>query len=271
MSTENQVSKSEEGTAPVLSALELEVNAVDLNTVVKTLITLIDEVKLNLSNKGIIIMAVDPAHVAMVKIDLAPDFFEVYGVQEVDHIGVDVERLSSLLKMAKKTKKDPDILRFEYLPEKNKLAYSVGYNDGKIPLVDTSGMSDPKIPNLNLVAEYMVKVSDIVTFIKRAECVSDHIMIEVMADKVTFSAEGETDSARMTLPKGSEALPELQGEPCRSLFSLEYFSNLVKAMKGATEYITMHIGNNYPMKVEYEIAEGTGKVLYLLAPRLENA
>jgi len=34
--------------------------------------------------------------------------------------------------------------------------------------------------------------------------------------------------------------------------------------------VTMHLGNDYPVRVEFKIAGGKGEVRYLLAPRIES-
>jgi proliferating cell nuclear antigen len=58
-------------------------------------------------------------------------------------------------------------------------------------------------------------------------------------------------------------------EEVRSLFPLDYFSNMVKAISTA-QLVTMRMGNDYPVKMEFSIAEGNGEVTYLLAPRIES-
>jgi len=36
------------------------------------------------------------------------------------------------------------------------------------------------------------------------------------------------------------------------------------------ENITLNLGKDYPLQMEFEVAEGKGKVTYLLAPRIES-
>jgi proliferating cell nuclear antigen len=55
----------------------------------------------------------------------------------------------------------------------------------------------------------------------------------------------------------------------RSLFPLEYFANMLRAVSAGVA-VTMHLGNDYPVKVEFKIAGGKGDVRYLLAPRIES-
>jgi proliferating cell nuclear antigen len=44
---------------------------------------------------------------------------------------------------------------------------------------------------------------------------------------------------------------------------------MIKAIGSAPE-VTMYIGTDYPINLEFSIAEGNGQVKYLLAPRIES-
>jgi len=56
---------------------------------------------------------------------------------------------------------------------------------------------------------------------------------------------------------------------CRSLFSIDYFSNMIKPVRGE-DPITIMLGEDNPIKVEFDIADKKGHVTYLLAPRIES-
>ena len=56
---------------------------------------------------------------------------------------------------------------------------------------------------------------------------------------------------------------------CKSLFSIDYFSNMIKSVRG-DDKITMQLGNDNPIRVEFDIADSKGHVTYLLAPRIES-
>jgi proliferating cell nuclear antigen len=83
-----------------------------------------------------------------------------------------------------------------------------------------------------------------------------------------LKSEGDTDSVELKLSK--DMLEELETkEVVKSLYSLEYFSNLIRSV-GSAEFVSMFLGNNYPIRIEFDIAGNEGHVIYLLAPRLEN-
>ena len=55
----------------------------------------------------------------------------------------------------------------------------------------------------------------------------------------------------------------------KSLFSIDYFSNMIKPVK-SDDPITISMGNDNPIRVDFDIAEKKGHVTYLLAPRIES-
>jgi proliferating cell nuclear antigen len=44
---------------------------------------------------------------------------------------------------------------------------------------------------------------------------------------------------------------------------------MVKAISTA-KAVTIFLGNDYPVRMEFELANGNGKATYLLAPRIEQ-
>ena len=129
-------------------------------------------------------------------------------------------------------------------------------------------MPDPKMPNLNLPAKVSIKASELSQGVRASESVSDHLALTVNKDNFELFAEGDTDTVNLKLPK--DMLNELTtSSKCKSLFSIDYFSNMIKPVKSDDPIIIM-IGNDNPIQVEFNIADNKGHVTYLLAPRIES-
>lgn len=242
-------------------------NAKAKSEVLKELIdvvsTLVDEVKLNVGKTGIAVKAVDPAHVAMVDLSLGKDAFEEYKGNESE-LGIDINKIREVLRLAR----SGEIISMDHDEDKNRLVISVGNIVRRMSLVDTAGMSDPKVPNLELPAKLAVRTEELRRGIRASESVSDHIALISSPDGFEMISEGDTDSVNLKLPK--DLLEEIDcKETVRSLFPLDYFSNMIKAVSSA-EAITMYLGNDYPVRMEFKIADGKGEVKYLLAPRIES-
>ena len=224
---------------------------------------LVNEVKFNISSKGISLRAVDPAHVAMVDMNIKDKAFEEYKADEME-LGIDMDKLSSIMRLSTAG----DIILLEYDEDTNRLIIKIGNLVRKMGLIDTAGMPDPKMPDLNLPAKVTLKASEISKGVRASESVSDHLAIIVDKDSFELFAEGDTDTVNLKLPK--ELLTSLTvPSKCKSLFSIDYFSNMIKPV-GAADEITMMLGNDNPIKVEFDIANKKGHVTYLLAPRIES-
>jgi proliferating cell nuclear antigen len=99
--------------------------------------------------------------------------------------------------------------------------------------------------------------------------VSDHIALGVDADAEHFyvDAEGDTDDVHLELDR--EDLIDLQAGDAHSLFSLDYLQDMNRAIPKDAE-VTMELGEEFPIKMHFDIAEGEGAATYLLAPRIQS-
>lgn len=224
---------------------------------------LVNEVKFNISPKGISLRAVDPAHVAMVDLEVKDKAFEEYKATDME-LGIDMDKLSGIMRLST----SGDIISLDYDEEANRLIVKIGNLVRKMGLIDTAGMPDPKMPNLNLPAKVVLKASELNQGVRASEAVSDHLALTVNKDNFELFAEGDTDTVNLKLPK--DLLIELNtNAKCKSLFSIDYFSNMIKPVRGE-DPITIMIGNDNPIRVEFDIADKKGHVTYLLAPRIES-
>ncbi|MBX8632414.1 MAG: proliferating cell nuclear antigen (pcna) [Thermoplasmata archaeon] len=234
-----------------------------LKQIVDVVSTLVDEAKFNIDSEGISLKAVDPAHVAMVELSLRKEAFEEFEGDETE-LGIDLEKLREILKLAH----TGDIVRLEHNEDKNQLIVKIGNVTRRMSLVDTAGISDPKVPNIDLPTTMRLKAEELNYGIRASESVSDHIALVADQDYFEMSSEGDSDSVDFRLPKDKLISLESKGK-VRSLFPLDYFSNMSKAIASGNE-VSINLGNNYPVKLEFDIADGNGHVKYLLAPRVES-
>ena len=234
-----------------------------LKSIIDVTSSLVNEVKFNITQKGISLRAVDPAHVAMVDLHVDKKAFQEYKASEME-LGIDMDRLGGIMRLAT----SGDIVSLEHDEETNRLIVRIGNLVRKMALIDTAGMPDPKMPNLNLPAKIVLKASELNRGVRASEAVSDHLAL--LADKENFElfAEGDTDTVNLKLPK--DLLIDLNApNKCKSLFSIDYFSNMIKSVKGE-DSITIQLGNDNPARLEFDIANKNGRVNYLLAPRIES-
>lgn len=234
-----------------------------LREIVDVVSTLVDDAKFNITKKGMGTKAVDPAHVAMVEVSVDKNAFEEFKATDTE-IGIDIDKLREALKLSK----SGDVIAMEYDEDKNRLVLNINNITRRMALVDTAGMSDPKVPNLTLPVKLTINVSELRQGIRAAESVSDHVALKATPEGFEMSSEGETDSFSLKVPK--DLLTELEcKESAKSLFSLDYFANMVKSV-GSSQTVTLYLGSDYPVNMDFDLADGKGNVKYLLAPRIES-
>jgi len=241
------------------------VRADTLQAMLDSVGVLVDECKIHLGDAGIEIRAVDPANVGMVDLSLDASAFESY---EADGgiIGVNLVRLADIAGMA-----DSDQLVHLELDEKTrKLHISIDGLEYTLALIDPESIrEEPDLPDLDLAATIVIEGRDIDRAVTAADMVSDHIELGVDADAEVFyvAAEGDTDDVHLELD--AEDLIDLVVGPASSLFSLDYLQDMNRAIPKDAE-VTVELGEEFPVKLHFDIAEGEGSVTYMLAPRIQS-
>jgi len=226
---------------------------------------LVEECKIHLDEGGLEIRAVDPANVGMVDLSLSAAAFESY---EADGglIGVNLARLQDIANMA-----DSDqLVQLDLDEETRKLHISIDGLEYTLALIDPESIrEEPDLPDLDLSATIVIEGRDIDRAVTAADMVSDHIELGVddAAGVFYVDAEGDTDDVHLELDE--EDLIDLVPGPAASLFSLDYLQDMNKAIPKDAE-VTMELGEEFPVKMHFDIAEGEGSVTYMLAPRIQS-
>jgi len=241
------------------------VSAETLREALDSVSVLVDECKIRLEDDGLAIRAVDPANVGMVDMHLSRDAFESY---ETDGgvIGVNLSRLEEFAGMADAGQ----LVQLELDEETRKLNVQIEGLEGTLALIDPDSIrQEPDLPDLDLSSTIVLEGRDIARAVKAADMVSDHIALGVDPDEEVFyvDAEGDTDDVHLEL--GEEDLIDLVAGEARSLFSLDYLKDMNKAIPSDAE-VTVELGQEFPVKLHFDIAEGEGNVTYMLAPRIQS-
>ncbi len=245
------------------------IKADNLKEFIGTVGSLVDEAKLNVNEDGMQIKAVDPSHVAMIEANLIKSAFDSYEA-DVAEMGIDVDKFKTVLAVAGKE----DMVSLEKDDKLNRLVVNIGNLTRAMPLLDTSGMPDPKVPSLDLPAFVSVSVEEISQGLKASKSVSDHIALSTTKDSFRLICEGDNQN-RVDLTLGKEQLEKLVSpEETTSLFSLEYFALMVNSLP-PDRILHINLGTDLPVKVDADLAiedltGAQGNVKFLLAPRIDR-
>jgi proliferating cell nuclear antigen len=234
-----------------------------LRELVEVISTLVTEVKLTVSKDGIDVKAVDPSHVAMLVVSLKKGAFVDF-TGESTEIGLDVEKLKEVLRLSK----PGDEIDLQFDGGKKSLIVKVGKVTRSMSVVDPAGITDPKVPNVSPPGIAVVRMEELRQGIRGSESISDHVTIALDPEGFSMHSEGETDRVDMRLDKAALTRLEVK-EAVKSMYPLDFFSSMVKSITTSPD-VTLHVGNEYPLKIDFGLADGKGEGRFLLAPRVEE-
>jgi proliferating cell nuclear antigen len=233
-----------------------------LKSVTKAMVALVSEARFHFTAEGLHSRAVDPANVAMVIVDVSRESFEVYKVDEDKTIGVDVNRVYDISKSIK----SGELVELK-LEDDSSLKIKFGSVEYSVALIDPSAIrKEPKVPSLELPAKIVLDAGEFKKAITAADKISDHVVFR--SDETGFYIEAEGDVDRITFHMNEAELIEFNRAEARSMFSIEYLQEFIKTASPG-DILTIYLGNNYPVRLLFEVADGKAKVEYILAPRIE--
>ncbi len=249
--------------------LKARIKAESLKEFIGAVGSLVDEAKVNVNEDGIQIKAVDPSHVAMIEANLVKSAFDSYEAKSME-MGMDIDKFKNVLTVAGKD----EMVDLEKDDDLNRLVVNIGNLTRAMPLLDTSGMPDPKVPSLDLPSTVNVVVNEIAQGLKASKSVSDHIALSTDKNSFRLVCEGDNQNS-VDLSLGKDQLEKLDSpDEATSLFSLEYFSLMVNSLP-ADRILHINLGTDLPVKIDADLAVddmtgAQGNVKFLLAPRIDR-
>lgn len=226
--------------------------------------TITDEVKITVNSEGISTRSVDPAHVCMVDMAIPrKDFYKGkdcinknigYKVKEEFDMGIDVDKLENTMKLI------DHYSPFTGYVQDNNLYIDTEKIHKKITLVDTFGMPDAKIPEIEFDVHADVKASDLALLVKACGA-SDYIRLESDGKEIWGTIFEDEDETKIKLGK------DVKGKG-KSLYSTDYFAGILHGLT-AHKTITLDFGTDNPIRIRGEVYD-SGTFEYLLAPRIES-
>ncbi len=245
---------------------EASIEAGYMQEVIDTAHAVVDECRVHLDTDGLVIRAVDPANVAMVNEQVSADAFEAYET-DCGEIGINLERLDEVVGIADN---DDDLVQFDLDPKTRKLDVQVNAVEYTLALIDPAAIrAEPDIPDLDLPAAVSVDEAEFKRAIRAADMVADHITLQVDEHEECFIANAEGDTDDVDLKLAGDDLEDADWGSAYSLFSLDYLKDLRKPIPTDT-VVRMRLGEEFPAKLTFELADGAVDVEFMLAPRIQS-
>lgn len=228
---------------------------------------LIDEAEFVIKDEGVFLKATDPSQISMVDFFLPKSAFKEFNCGSEQRLGVDLDYLSQVLSRAKAG----DSLELEVDDSNSKLlVFFSGKAKRKfeVPLIDVNSRDLPN-PKISFDAELRVKSEALHDALKDASLISTHIILGVDGEGFFLEARSSKGSMKNEIHSSEkDLLLEFKArENVRSMFPLDYLSDIVKGAPGDAE-ISLKLKSSAPAEISYTV--GGASLKYFLAPRIES-
>jgi len=231
-------------------------------TVVSDFIT---EATFLIQKEGFKLVAMDPANISMVILNILPSAFTEYTVDQESEITVNVESLKQAIKRAKQNEAIALSL------DRNKLKLSITGRSKKsffIPLLEREH-KERKIPSLNFEATVELDANEFRDYIEDASIASDAVSFEAEKNSFLISAGTAGNKVNIELLKSDDAVVQLvAGDAVRSIYSVEYLKKMTKACS-VSDTAVIQFAKDYPMRLDFKSVDKL-QMSFILAPRIEN-
>ncbi|WP_152043575.1 DNA polymerase sliding clamp [Salinigranum salinum] len=241
------------------------IQAAHLKIVLSSLRALVDEARIRVTEDGLTVRAVDSANVAMDDLELKAAAFESFEASP-GTLGLNLDRLADPVRLASKD----DLVQLFLDPESGKLIVVVDGLRYSMACIDSKTIrAEPTLPEFDLPVVVTVDRDVLQRGVKAADLVADHVRLrmEAGADALVIKAEGDADA--VTLELDGDDIEVLAAGDASTLFSLDYCKKLVRTIPAGTP-VTLDLGEDFPLILSYELADGDGTITRMLAPRIET-
>jgi len=240
--------------------------AKEVKNILPAIVSFLSEGTFKANKDGIFLSSLDPANVAVILLDMYPNMFIEYDIQDEEKFTINLEDLKKIMtKVALKNQ-----ISWEIDEEKNKFVLTV-YGKAKkvftLPLIESEG-SFMDLPSLELPVKVEMDSKAFYDIIESAKVIADEIKIVANPDgpKVSFIAEGELKDMKIDLTPQDESVLSME-VPSKAMarYSVDYLYKLSKVAK-ISDTLTFKFDSGKPIWIDYKSTDKF-KFGFVLAPR----
>lgn len=245
-----------------------EIDDIDLlQNSLQSIANVITEGVFQFTPDGLKLVAADPAMVAMVDFVMEDEAFGAYDCGEDAKIGINIEDLYNIVRRAGSN----DSLILEMDEDGSKLQVTITNNSTRkfsLSLLNLDESDVPSTSDLEFAARADLKTSVLADAVGDASVVGDSVTFETDGGALLVRSEGDNSHTEFRIEQGSDGLMDFEDGEARSMFSLDYLNKIIKAKK-LSDTVTLQMGDDFPMRIDFEIPEKV-RLGFILAPRIEE-
>lgn len=235
-----------------------------LRGIVGVLNDILKEAKFKITSDGINVMAVDPAKIIMLVVNIPRTGFDEYTCEKETEIGINIEDFYNVLRRANKG----ETVQIENIDNKLKIV-TIGKVTRKFELPLIESIEDtPKISLQEFSAKIVVEANTVVTAIDDASLISDELTFKATPQDFEITAKSEFHSTNLTLAKDKLVDLDVKEPIVKSTFSTDYLRRIFATSKLAP-IAEINISNNSIGKFSFTVVDKF-RVYFLLAPRTSD-
>jgi proliferating cell nuclear antigen len=236
-------------------------DAKKISLIFQSLSKIVDEINVNFDKEKAKIVAMDPAHVCMLVVNLHSSSFTNYNVDEKKILGFNI---NSLLKILKGVRKQiPITIKMQEEPFVEIQLRDNVYIKANIRTLDVAFQDIPE-PQLEYQVKAIVNSSALKNAIEQIEGVTDILWIEADESKLSLYSEGNSRIS-IELEKELQSVLELSVvEKSKCGYNVTYLG-YVNPLYQISDYVEMKFGNDKPLEMRFGIDENS-YADFLLAP-----
>ena len=254
------------GTEPVADTVSVTVAVDRLTRLLDVVSAVVEECRLHFEPDGLRVVAADPAHVALTTVELDADGCVSYAGDGTT-VGVDATRLAELLSVADDGQVtlalDPETLSLDVrLPG---LSYTVA-------VIDPERVQEPPAReelSFPYDAGCSLPAAELDRLVRAVDLIGDYVRLGVDPDEPAFTVDADGDTDEVRLRYGPDDLPSLSPGVADSLFSLNYLADVSRVVPSDAT-VDLRLGEECPVRFEYDFADGHGSAETLVSPRLRK-
>ena len=234
-----------------------------MRTIVDTLGVVVEEARLDFGEDGLSVRVVDPSHVAMIKMEVDSAAFDAWEVDETK-LGLEMRKMKEIVAIAGAG----DMVELAFNDESGQATINIGRIDLNLRPLDNTTLNPPNVPSLELPCGVTIAGSELAQALRAAKMAGDLVNFSLTDSTFAVNVKGSTDEVNVEFSK-DELLAIDCKDAARSQYSLTYLTPMAKVFQGI-ENVNLRFGENFPLKLTFDFADGAGHVEYFLAPRVEG-
>ncbi|MGC9009671.1 MAG: hypothetical protein ACP5I7_03550 [Sulfolobales archaeon] len=233
-----------------------------LLALVDVLSSLVDDILIDISSEGDLkIVAVDPAKVALIEVEMPHESFLEYSIKKSISLGISTKNLSMAMTDVKRTNKvslrgdeENVVIVIEGIPNRTFVFRNLEIPREEIPKID-----------IEFPAKASVLPDPFATAISDLSAIANYINFRLTQDVLELK-DSDTQKRVIRLSKENNSLLDasVEGE-VSSDYDASYLAPLSKLIK-LSSALDIYLGSGIPLKIDLGLSAG-GRVVYYLAPR----